>query len=102
MDKLEELIATTGLDPARCAYMGDDIPDLRVLQRVAFACCPSDAAEEVKAICNYEQKQGWTRMCARCPGTNDEDPREVDDRGCTYVVNGSDRNQIQKKQDRGQ
>src|SRR5213592_3455798 len=28
--KLDELIASTGLVPARTAYMGDDIPDLRV------------------------------------------------------------------------
>jgi len=65
LDKLEELIATTGLDPARCAYMGDDIPDLRVLQRVAFACCPSDAAEEVKAICNYVSKSKGGHGCVR-------------------------------------
>ena len=45
-----KLVVETGLDPTRAAYMGDDLPDLRVMQRVALPCCPSDAAEEVKAI----------------------------------------------------
>jgi 3-deoxy-D-manno-octulosonate 8-phosphate phosphatase (KDO 8-P phosphatase) len=51
--KLEALIAETGLDPARTAYMGDDIPDLRVMKRVALPCCPSDAAAEIKAVSRY-------------------------------------------------
>jgi 3-deoxy-D-manno-octulosonate 8-phosphate phosphatase (KDO 8-P phosphatase) len=38
--KLDELIASTGLNPARCAYMGDDIPDLRVMQRTGLPLLP--------------------------------------------------------------
>ena len=34
-------------------YMGDDIPDLEVLKLAGLAVCPADAAEEVKAICQY-------------------------------------------------
>ncbi len=34
-------------------YMGDDIPDLEVLQQCGLPCCPSDAAPEVKAVCRY-------------------------------------------------
>ncbi len=48
--KLDELISTTDLDLERTAYMGDDVPDLRVMQRVAFPCCPADAVEEIKAL----------------------------------------------------
>ncbi len=51
--KLDALIADAGLDPKHAAYMGDDIPDLRVMQRVALPCCPADAAEEVKFISRY-------------------------------------------------
>lgn len=65
LDKLEELIATTGLDPARCAYMGDDIPDLRIMQRVAFPCCPNDAADEVKAISAFVSKNRGGHGCVR-------------------------------------
>lgn len=34
-------------------YMGDDIPDLFVMQKVGFSCCPSDAVEEIKEVCSY-------------------------------------------------
>lgn len=63
--KLDELIATTGLDPARTAYMGDDIPDLRIMQRVAFPCCPFDAAEEIKAISAYVSHRPGGMGCVR-------------------------------------
>ncbi|KAA9325285.1 3-deoxy-D-manno-octulosonate 8-phosphate phosphatase [Hymenobacter busanensis] len=41
------------LDPARIAYMGDDVPDLEVMRRCAVAACPADAAADVYAISNY-------------------------------------------------
>ncbi|MBP6390655.1 MAG: HAD hydrolase family protein [Flavobacteriales bacterium] len=63
--KLDELIATTGLDPARTAYMGDDIPDLRVMQRVALPCCPADAAPEVKAISAFISARPGGHGCVR-------------------------------------
>lgn len=31
------------------AYLGDDLPDLPILQRVGLAACPSDACAEVRA-----------------------------------------------------
>ncbi|MBK9765305.1 MAG: HAD hydrolase family protein [Flavobacteriales bacterium] len=65
VDKLEELIATTGLEPAHCAYMGDDIPDLRVMQRVGFPCCPNDAAEEVKAVSLFVSHAKGGHGCVR-------------------------------------
>lgn len=34
-------------------YMGDDIPDLPVMQVVGLPVCPADAVEEVKAISSY-------------------------------------------------
>ncbi len=63
-DKLDELIAA-GLDPSRAAYMGDDIPDLRVMERVALPCCPADAAEEVKAISRYISAKPGGMGCVR-------------------------------------
>lgn len=62
--KLDELVAT-GLDLARTAYMGDDIPDLRLMQRVGLPCCPSDAAEEVKAISRYVSRFPGGGGCVR-------------------------------------
>ncbi|MEX0636974.1 MAG: 3-deoxy-D-manno-octulosonate 8-phosphate phosphatase [Ferruginibacter sp.] len=34
-------------------YMGDDIPDLKTMQMVGLACCPSDAVAEIKSISHY-------------------------------------------------
>ncbi len=60
-----KLVAETGLDPARAAYMGDDLPDLRVMQRVALPCCPSDAAEEIKAISAFVSRYNGGAGCVR-------------------------------------
>jgi len=32
--------------------MGDDLPDLPMLERAGFAACPADAAPEVAAVCH--------------------------------------------------
>ncbi len=48
-----ELIAQQNILPHQIAYMGDDVPDLKVMQRCGLAACPADAATDVKAICHY-------------------------------------------------
>lgn len=63
--KVDELITGSGLDLKRAAYMGDDIPDLRVMQRVALPCCPADAAEEIKFISRYVSRFPGGRGCVR-------------------------------------
>ncbi len=63
--KLFDALVAEGLDPARCAYMGDDIPDMRVMQRVKLPCCPSDAAEEIKAISHYVSRYAGGAGCVR-------------------------------------
>lgn len=62
--KLDELVAQ-GLNLGTTAYMGDDIPDLRVLKRVALPCCPADAAEEVKAASRYVSRFPGGAGCVR-------------------------------------
>ena len=34
-------------------YMGDDIPDLEVMRKVALPCCPKDAVQEIRSISKY-------------------------------------------------
>jgi 3-deoxy-D-manno-octulosonate 8-phosphate phosphatase (KDO 8-P phosphatase) len=63
--ELFERLVSEGLDPATTAYMGDDIPDLRVMQQVAFPCCPVDAAEEVKAISAFISRWNGGTGCVR-------------------------------------
>ena len=39
------------------AYMGDDLPDICILEKVGLKGCPADAVEEVKAVANlFHQK----------------------------------------------
>ena len=54
-----EILAALGLDWSQAAAMGDDWPDLPVLRRVAFACCPPTAHAEVLALAHHV-----TRMAA--------------------------------------
>ncbi|WP_243287651.1 KdsC family phosphatase [Geothrix terrae] len=50
---LDQLCAKYGLAYDQVGHLGDDLPDLPLLRRVGLACCPSDAADEVKAICHW-------------------------------------------------
>ena len=49
----EKTLAELGLTWTQTACMGDDWPDLPVLQACAFACAPLHAHAEVKAIAHY-------------------------------------------------
>lgn len=50
---LMELCKEFSVKVEEVAYMGDDLPDLCVLNKVGLKCCPVDAVEEVKSICNF-------------------------------------------------
>ncbi|BDU59486.1 3-deoxy-D-manno-octulosonate 8-phosphate phosphatase [Limnohabitans sp. MORI2] len=49
----QEILQELGLDWSQAAHMGDDWPDLAVMTRAAFACAPSNAQVEVKAVAHY-------------------------------------------------
>ncbi|MEO5352615.1 MAG: HAD hydrolase family protein [Magnetococcus sp. XQGC-1] len=44
---LQQELSRAGWEPRQCAYMGDDLVDLAVLQRVGLATAPRDADPEV-------------------------------------------------------
>lgn len=48
-----EIMEKYNLDFSEVAYMGDDLPDICVLEKVAISSCPADAVEEVKQVCNF-------------------------------------------------
>ncbi|MDD3238015.1 MAG: HAD-IIIA family hydrolase [Candidatus Gastranaerophilales bacterium] len=48
LETLEEIAKEFNIDFEEIAYMGDDLPDLKVLQVVGLPSCPNDAVEEVK------------------------------------------------------
>jgi len=53
IEALNELIKKYNLKNEEIAYMGDDLPDICVLKEVGLKCCPKDAVNEVKDICNF-------------------------------------------------
>ena len=56
---LEAIMQKYELDFSQVSYMGDDEPDIPVLEKVAIAACPSDAVDRVKNICNFvSSKEG--------------------------------------------
>jgi 3-deoxy-D-manno-octulosonate 8-phosphate phosphatase (KDO 8-P phosphatase) len=55
-DKLaaaDTLLASLGLAWAEVAAIGDDWPDLPLLQRAAFACAPANAHAEARALAHH-------------------------------------------------
>jgi 3-deoxy-D-manno-octulosonate 8-phosphate phosphatase (KDO 8-P phosphatase) len=53
LDALEEILQTTGANATEVAYVGDDLPDLPVLQRVGLAVAVANAVPEVKRAAHF-------------------------------------------------
>lgn len=64
-EALSELIEKYNLKPSEIAYMGDDLPDICVLEKVGLKCCPNDAVDEVKKNCNFISTHGGGRGAVR-------------------------------------
>jgi len=62
---LEELCREFNLKPEEIAYMGDDLPDICVLEKVGLPACPNDAVDEVKEICKFISSMGGGRGAVR-------------------------------------
>jgi 3-deoxy-D-manno-octulosonate 8-phosphate phosphatase (KDO 8-P phosphatase) len=48
-----DFIAKKGLTPDEILYVGDDLPDQEIMERVAIAVAPADAVQEIKDISSY-------------------------------------------------
>lgn len=59
--RLEEILAAGGFSWEELAFIGDDVNDLEVLQRVGLSACPGDAMKAVSGIVHYrcENKGGY-------------------------------------------
>ena len=62
---LDELTGSGMVDLSTTAYMGDDMPDLNIMRRAAFKCCPSDAIPEIVEIADYVSSNPGGRGCVR-------------------------------------
>lgn len=50
---LDKYLKEHAIDNKAVLYMGDDIPDLSVMQSAGLACCPADAVQEIKDLSIY-------------------------------------------------
>lgn len=62
---LEEIMSKYGFTYENVAYMGDDIPDICILEKVGIASCPNDAVDEVLNICNFISSKNGGRGAVR-------------------------------------
>ena len=53
VDHFKEFIEIYKINPDEILYMGDDLPDYGVMQRVGVPTCPNDSAQEIKDISIY-------------------------------------------------
>ena len=62
---LEEIMQKYNISFDEVAYMGDDVPDICILEKVALKGCPADAVDEVKAIANFISTKNGGRGAVR-------------------------------------
>lgn len=51
------LLRRLGLTPEQVAYMGDDLPDVRLLTAVGLALAPADAVPEVRRVAHWVSRR---------------------------------------------
>jgi 3-deoxy-D-manno-octulosonate 8-phosphate phosphatase (KDO 8-P phosphatase) len=61
----ERLLAGLRLEPGACAFVGDDLPDLPVMQRCGFAVAVANAAGPVKERAHYVTRAAGGRGAVR-------------------------------------
>lgn len=50
---LEAIMQKYELTFDEVSYMGDDEPDIPILEKVGICACPADAVDNVKSVCNF-------------------------------------------------
>lgn len=61
----QDILDSYNLKPEEILYMGDDVPDIEVMEQVAVAACPNDAVADVKEIANYISPKKGGEGCVR-------------------------------------
>ena len=65
VEALFDFMNKTGISTNEIMYMGDDIPDLDVMEIVGLPVCPADAVPEIKCVAQYISRKEGGRGCAR-------------------------------------
>lgn len=65
LDAYQDLMDNYDLNPEEILYIGDDIPDIPVMEKVGLGCCPANAASDVKAMADYVSHKKGGEGCVR-------------------------------------
>ena len=65
LDAYQDLMDNYDLNQEEILYIGDDIPDIPVMEKVGLGCCPADAASDVKAMADYVSHKKGGEGCVR-------------------------------------
>lgn len=49
----EDFLSKNNLKPSEIVYVGDDLPDQEIMEKVAIAVAPHDAVQEIKDVASY-------------------------------------------------
>jgi len=53
MNDFQDFLQKSGLLPEEICYVGADMPDYEIMQKVGYPACSADAVPEIKAIADY-------------------------------------------------
>ena len=65
LDAFQDLLDNYDLDPETILYVGDDVPDIPVMDKVGLGCCPADAVSDVKNMADYVSHKNGGEGCVR-------------------------------------
>ncbi|WP_126971099.1 KdsC family phosphatase [Gynurincola endophyticus] len=65
VEVLKRFMSEEGINAGEVLYVGDDIPDLEVMQMVGVSACPHDAVPEIQAIAHYISPVAGGKGCVR-------------------------------------
>ena len=60
-----DFVKTFDINPEEVLYMGDDVPDIPVMEKAGIATCPQDAVSDVKKIADYVSHKKGGDGCVR-------------------------------------
>ena len=64
-DYMKEFLKNYNIDAENVLYMGDDLPDLPVMEIAGLPACPKDAVQEVQNISKYISQKKGGKGCVR-------------------------------------
>jgi 3-deoxy-D-manno-octulosonate 8-phosphate phosphatase (KDO 8-P phosphatase) len=65
LEVMNDVLQKWKLDYKDVAYMGDDLPDLEIMERTGLACCPNDAVPEILQVADYISPISGGKGCVR-------------------------------------